>query len=70
MAHERTITVERAGKHFVESSVKPGEILEGPFDDPDEALARSKQRSNATREDNELFSAIFDLIRRSTPQGK
>jgi|TARA_R100000093_G_scaffold8430_2_gene5991 hypothetical protein len=45
MSHEVSITVERDGKHYVESSVKPGEVLEGPFNTEKEALKRSIQRS-------------------------
>ncbi len=43
--HERTVTTEKEGQHFVESSVEPGKILEGPFDTAREALIRSKVRS-------------------------
>lgn len=46
MAHELTITVERDGRHFVESSVEPGKVLEGPFNTAKEALQRSESRSN------------------------
>ncbi len=46
MAHELSITVERDGKHFVESSVEPGKVLEGPFDTEQEALERSIARSD------------------------
>ena len=48
MAHELSITVERDGQHFVESSVERGKVLEGPFATAEEALRRSKERSNGT----------------------
>ena len=40
MAHELSITVERDGQHFIESSVEPGKVLEGPFATQDEANGR------------------------------
>ncbi len=57
MAHELSITVERDGKHFVESSVEPGKVLEGPFDTAQEALERSKARSDEF--DKATGSTIF-----------
>lgn len=45
MAHELSVTVEQDGKHFIESSVEPGKVLEGPFDTAQEALERSRSRS-------------------------
>lgn len=45
MAHELSITTERNGKHFVESSLEPGKVLEGPFGTAAQALERSKARS-------------------------
>ena len=46
MSHELSITVERDGKHFIESSVEPGKVLEGPFGTQEEANKRAQQRSN------------------------
>lgn len=43
--HEQSITVERDDQHFIESSVEPGKVLEGPFATPGEALERSRSRS-------------------------
>ena len=43
--HEKSITVERDGKHFIESGVEPGKVLEGPFNTPAEANARAVDRS-------------------------
>lgn len=45
MGHELSITVERDGKHFIESSVDPGKILEGPFATAQAAEQRARQRS-------------------------
>ena len=50
MTHELSITVERDGKHFIESSVEPGKVLEGPFDTGQEALERSIARSDEFEE--------------------
>jgi hypothetical protein len=47
MAHEKSIGVERDGKHFVESSVEPGKVLGGPFDTQKEADAFAKKRSRS-----------------------
>ncbi len=41
--HERTVTTEKEGEHFVEN--KNGQVLEGPFDTAKQALIRSKARS-------------------------
>ncbi len=46
MTHENNITVERDGQHFIESTVEPGKVLEGPFPTADLALKRSIERSN------------------------
>lgn len=46
MSHELSITVERDGKHFIESSVEPGKVLEGPFATSDEVNRRARQRSD------------------------
>ncbi len=53
MAHEASITVERDGQHFIESTVQPGKVLEGPFATGEEALTRSKERSNEFQADAE-----------------
>ena len=45
MTHELSITVERDGQHFIESSVDPGKVLEGPFSTEEEATARAVARS-------------------------
>ncbi len=45
MAHELSITVERNGKHFLESSVEPGKVLEGPFATEAEAQRNASRRS-------------------------
>jgi hypothetical protein len=45
MSHEKNITTERNGKYYIESSVEPRKILEGPFSTAEEALRRSKARS-------------------------
>ena len=46
MSHEMSITVERDGKHFIESSIEPGKVLEGPFGTQEEANQRAQKRSN------------------------
>lgn len=45
MSHELSITVEREGQHFIESSVEPGKVLEGPFGTQEEADRRAAERS-------------------------
>ncbi len=45
MSHENSITVERGGRHFIESSVEPGKVLEGPFGTQEEANNRAFHRS-------------------------
>lgn len=45
MSHELSITVERDGQHFIESSVEPGKVLEGPFSTQEEADRRAVERS-------------------------
>lgn len=45
MTHEQSVTVERDGKHFIESSVEPGKVLEGPFSSREEADSRAGRRS-------------------------
>ena len=52
MSHEHNITVERDGKHYIESSVEPGKVLEGPFNTAEEALRRSKARSGEFNPDS------------------
>ncbi len=56
MAHELSITVERDGKHFLESSVEPGKVLAGPFDTEEEATAQGKKRSR----EFDQFKSGFD----------
>lgn len=46
MSHELSITVERDNQFFLESSVNPGKVLEGPFITVEEADARAKERSD------------------------
>jgi hypothetical protein len=43
--HEQSITVERDGRYFIESSVNPGRLLEGPFPTAEDADARAAARS-------------------------
>ena len=57
MAHELSVTVERDGKHFIESSVEPGKVLEGPFDTQEEADRRAEARS--LESDKSTGSTIF-----------
>ena len=38
MSHELSMVYERDGKYYVESSVEPGKVLEGPFDTKEKAL--------------------------------
>ena len=45
MGHELSITVERDGQHFIENSVEPGKVLEGPFATEAIATANAKRRS-------------------------
>lgn len=74
MAHELSITVERDGEHFVESSAEPGKVLEGPFKTEDEALARSIQRSDEYAGDDDQLrlqpEAGEDLGREYTKQAE
>jgi len=45
MGHELSISVERDDQFFLESSVEPGKVLDGPFSTEEEATAASKRRS-------------------------
>src|SRR3990167_3457430 len=46
--HEQSITVERDGRHFIESGVVPEKVLEGPFNSQEEADTRARARSSET----------------------
>ncbi len=83
MAHELSETVERDGKHFIESTVQPGKVLEGPFGSEAEASTQAMARSEefdlimsgvremlGTEEENLIEAPETDLIKApaSSPQ--
>ncbi len=71
MSHELSITVEREGQHFIESSVKPGKVLEGPFATQEEADRRAESRSLEFPGGSTLFgnADLFATARRAPAPG-
>ena len=59
MAHELSETVERDKQFFVESTVEPGKVLEGPFSTENEAnmqaMARSEEQNLIQVEEKNLI---------------
>ena len=54
MSHELSMVYERDGKYYVESSVEPGKVLEGPFDTKEKAIKRSIERSKEYKKPKNL----------------
>ncbi|MEE8506807.1 MAG: hypothetical protein V3S40_11380 [Kiloniellales bacterium] len=71
MSHELSITVEREGQHFIESSVEPGKVLEGPFSTQEEADRRAESRSLEFPGGSALFGRadLFATARRAPAPG-